>query len=64
MKTGTEPCTGCGGAGRDVLGDTCERCRGHGYWPAPCIECGELTEGETCSLLCTLVRADREGYAP
>jgi RecJ-like exonuclease len=51
-RLATRPCDGCGGAGVDTLGDTCGRCRGHGYLPAPCVACGELSEAATCSPLC------------
>jgi hypothetical protein len=49
----TRACDRCGGAGRDAVGDTCTRCRGHGYLPAPCEECHtELAEGRFCSAPC------------
>lgn len=57
------PCDACGGAGRDLDGDTCSRCRGHGYLPAPCLACGELSEAPTCSSACAL-EAKRRGLTP
>ncbi len=64
MTDETKPCHGCGGAGVDALADPCSLCRGYGFLPAPCVECGEPTEGEFCSLLCDLVNAEREGRIP
>lgn len=57
----TRPCEGCGGAGVDVLGDTCSRCRGHGFTPAPCVACGELADERFCSALCEAKEAERTG---
>ena len=54
MREGTRPCDACGGAGVDAHGytHTCTKCRGHGFLPAPCPECGELCEGAFCSAPC------------
>ena len=60
MNDGTRPCDGCGGAGLDVLGDTCTRCRGHGFTPTPCDACGELAETRFCSALCEAKSAERQ----
>lgn len=66
MRRGTVPCPGCGGAGLDVLGDTCTRCDGHGFYPPPCRACGEPTEHQdrVCSALCAAALARRPGPEP